>query len=217
MRSQLKKLLVLSLSLATFAAVNSSARAQQIFRIVGADGKVTFSDQAPSSQSNATVQAVTAENSAGQDSNTAINMLPYALKQVAIKYPVTFYTSNQCSACAAARAMLVGRGIPFTEKTISTTEDIQALERLSGDNSLPFATLGGQQLKGYAEVEWTQFLNAAGYPAVSQLPASYRQIPATPLVKITSVSVAPKSAASSPARRITPVTPATNNPSGIRF
>jgi glutaredoxin len=217
MLSLLKKLLVLSVSLATFAAINNAALAQQIYRIVGADGKVTFSDQAPASQSKAKAQVVATPDSASPDNNAAINTLPFALKQAATKYPLTFYTSDQCSACAMARAMLLGRGIPFTEKTISSAEDVLALERLSGDNSLPFATLGGQHLKGYAEVEWTQFLNAAGYPTASQLPASYRQTPATPLVKISSVSAAPKAAASSPVKRLAPATPTNSNPSGIRF
>jgi hypothetical protein len=54
------------------------------------------------------------------------------------------------------------------------------LQRLSGDTSVPFATIGSQQLKGFSDVEWTQFLNAAGYPQTSVLPASYRPPPPRP-------------------------------------
>ena len=119
--------------------------------------------------------------------------------------------------------MLITRGVPFTEKTVNSNDDIQALQRLSGDNTLPFGTIGGQQLKGYSDTEWTQFLNAAGYPTSSALPSGYRQAAATPMVTATAVPVATVPAAR--AARVSPaeptatpapaVTPA--NPSGIRF
>ena len=40
---------------------------------------------------------------------------------------------------------------------------------------------GGQQLKGYSDLEWKQYLDAAGYPKSSQLPSGYRNPPAAPL------------------------------------
>jgi hypothetical protein len=114
--------------------------------------------------------------------------------------------------------LLVTRGVPFTEKSVNTNDDVQALQRISGDGSLPFATIGGQQLKGFSDSEYTQFLNAAGYPATSALPASYRQAAATPLV---TVAAAPAAAApAAPARAAAPAAapvPAAASPSGIRF
>ena len=89
--------------------------------------------------------------------------------------------------------------------------------RLSGENSLPFATIGGQQLKGFSDAEWTQFLNAAGYPATSVLPASYRQSAATPLVVVAAAQVTPTAPVRvAPAAQAAPA-PAPANPSGIRF
>jgi glutaredoxin len=223
MSPTLKKLLTTGAAvLFTVAASTSSwVQAQQIFRIVGADGKVTFSDKPPQVQSDAQTKTVTTSNTATQANNSALNSLPFLLRQVTIKYPVVLYTTKQCGACSQARAMLETRGIPFTEKTVATTEDVKALEALSGDNALPFATLGKQQLKGYGEVEWTQFLNAAGYPVSSQLPDSYRQTPATPLVKIPTTAAVPE--LTRPGAKLkanpapVPVPAGTNNTSGIRF
>jgi hypothetical protein len=117
----------------------------------------------------------------------------------------------------------VGRGIPFTERTITTNEDIDALQRLSGSSSLPFGTIGGQQLTGFSDTEWTQYLNAAGYPKQSQLPSNYRRPPAAPLVAVKAVQpVAPETPAKgAPVERPRPA-PVTNgptpsNPAGIRF
>lgn len=210
MTSKLIQMLAFS---ALLAGASASSNAQQVYRIIGPDGKVTFSDRPPA-ETKARVTA--AAGSPGGGVSTA--SLPFELRQVAQRYPVTLYTGDNCSPCQSARSMLITRGVPFVEKSVSTPEDSQALQRLSGENSLPFATIGGQQLKGFSDVEWTQFLNAAGYPASSVLPSSYRQASATPLV---AVSAAPASIApAGPERAAPPVAqpaPTAASPSGIRF
>ena len=196
---------------ALFAGATTLTNAQPVYRIVGADGKVTFSDKPP-------VEAkVKITSAAGKSSGGIANSsLPFELRQVAQKYPVTLYTGENCGPCQSARSMLITRGVPFSEKTVSTLEDSQALQRLSGESSLPFATIGGQQLKGFSDAEWTQFLNAAGYPAASVLPSSYRQPAATPLVIVAAAPPAVVAPARAAAQAPQP-TPAMANPSGIRF
>lgn len=195
--------------------LSATAQAQQVYRIVGADGRVTFSDKPPLAASDARVTSAGSASGGGMASSA----LPYELRQVASKYPVTLYTGDNCGPCASARAMLTARGIPFSEKAVITVDDAQALQRISGDSALPFATVGGQQLKGYADTEWTQFLNAAGYPASSVLPANYRQPPATPLVAVAITPPAPRAAVPAANLRVpaAPTAPAANNPAGIKF
>ena len=198
---------------ALFFGATAASNAQPVYRIVGPDGKVMFSDKPP-----AEIKAKVTSAASASGGGVASSSLPFELRQVAQKYPVTLYTGENCGPCQSARAMLITRGVPFAEKTVTTAEDSQALLRLSGENSLPFATIGGQQLKGFSDAEWTQFLNAAGYPAASTLPSTYRQPAATPLV---TVAAAPATTApAAPARVATPApapTPAAANPSGIRF
>lgn len=218
----IKFLSTAAIAVAATGLLTTGANAQQVYRIVGPDGKVSFSDQPPPASSNAKTTVST--ESAGTSSAAAGSALPYELRQIANKYPVTLYTGENCGPCATARSFLAGRGVPFTEKTIVTPEDIKALQRLSGDSSLPFTTIGGQQLNGFSDVEWTQFLNAAGYPAASELPASYRQAAATPLVAAaTARSPAAPGAVARPAPPKRPAMPAaapaasTSNPAGIKF
>ena len=113
----------------------ASAQAQGVYRIVGPDGKVTFSDRPPADASSAQ-PARAATEAAG----AANGELPYALRQVANRFPVTLYTGSDCTPCTSARNLLTSRGIPFTERTVSSNEDIAALQRLSGASSLPFGT-----------------------------------------------------------------------------
>ena len=190
------------------------AATAQIYRIVGADGKVTFSDKPPS-DSNAKVTTP----GAGGGRSVISPLLPFELRQVAAKYPVTLYVGDDCGPCVAAKSMLTSRGVPFAEKTVNSNDDVQALQRMSGETSLPFLTIGGQQLKGFSDAEWTQYLNAAGYPTASVLPASYRGSAATPLVAAKTVAptantpAAPARARPAPA----PVAPSVTNPAGIVF
>ena len=193
--------------------------AQTIYRIVGSDGKGTFSDKPPAADAKAT-----ATSAGGRPIGQQDNTLPYELRQIATRYPVTLYSGTNCGPCTAGRLMLQGRGVPFVEYAIATSEDNEALQRLSGDNVLPFLTIGGQKIKGFSEAEWSQFLTAANYPAASVLPPNYRYAAAKPLVTAQKPAAAKgepdaseriddKSADSRPA-----APPATSaNPAGIRF
>lgn len=201
-----------------FGLAAAPVLAQGVYRIVGPDGSVTYSDQPPPAQANARpVDSAVANTTVSPNAQ-----LPFELRQVVGRFPVTLYTSASCAPCNSGRNLLNSRGIPYVEKTIDTAQDAQALKRLSGDASLPFLTIGSQQIKGYAEPEWTQFLDAAGYPKQSVLPSNYRRAPASPLVAAVAVepAVKPPTAPNSnkaPAAKPIPVTPPNNNPAGIRF
>jgi glutaredoxin len=195
-----------------------SASAQPVYRLVGPDGRVTFSDR-PASDAEAS--AVGSIGSSSAPDSAA--QLPFQLRQVVARYPVTLYTAKECAPCNSGRNLLSARGIPHTEKLIGTPEDGDALKRLSGDAALPFLTIGGQQIRGYSDIEWTQFLDAAGYPKTSVLPSNYRRPAPTPLVVVRSIAAPPvagapaNSSAAQPRPAEVPVIPAVNTPAGIRF
>lgn len=222
--------------LVVLTTASVASQAQAVFRIVGPDGRVTFSDRPPPDGSATPPRPGSRAAAAADDPNAT---LPFELRQVVGRYPVTLYSSANCQPCQQGRAMLAARGVPFTERTVTTNEDIDALQRLAGDASLPLLTIGGQQLRGYSDGEWSQYLDLAGYPRSSQLPATYRQPAATPLVAVQRVEPARNPAAAAangasaptdapraataPLRRATPPqapdpnAPNPSNPAGIRF
>lgn len=214
---------LLAVVLAAGALASWQAQAQQVYRIVGPDGKLTFSDRPPpASASNSTNSEAIALGAPG---NPAPSGLPFELRQVAAKYPVVLYTGDNCAPCGAGRSLLTSRGVPFSEKTITTAADSGALERLSGETSLPLLTIGSQQLKGFSDAEWTQFLNAAGYPKSSVLMSGYRMpapVPLVAFVPLTSAPAsgegsAPKTAVKTPAPRPVTAPRDSSNPAGIKF
>jgi glutaredoxin len=214
---------LLALAVLAGSLASPLLQAQQVYRIIGPGGKVTFSDRPAPSVSHAKVSETTTASAAGDAVPAG---LPYELRQVVLKYPVGLYTTDNCGPCDAARSMLTSRGIPFSERTITTAEDNEALKRLSGEAALPFLTIGSQQLKGFSDAEWTQFLNAAGYPKSSVLPASYRPPAPAPLVAAKAASAATPasegaqaSAGKNTPAAARPVQPpaSSDNPAGIRF
>jgi glutaredoxin len=198
---------------AILSVVVLGAQAQTIYRIVGADGKLTFSDKPPASAEQGKVMG-TGVGAAGA---AASNALPFELRQLNAKYPVTLYTAPKCAPCDSGRSLLSGRGIPFSERTVTSPEDSEYFQRLTGESSLPFISIGGQRLKGYSESEWTGYLDAAGYPKSSTLPSGYRNAPPSPLVSVQKTKVEDKLATEPVAPPVTPAGPTPSNPAGIAF
>ena len=199
--------------------VAAGAMAQPIYRQVDKNGKVTFSDRAPSAS---TEPAPAGQPGSAPPSTTNTSGLPYELRLVSQRYPVTLYSGDECGPCGAARTLLTTRGIPFEERTVKSNADVEALQRLSNQNALPLLTIGSQQLKGFSDVEWSQYLDAAGYPKSNSLPAGYRNGPIRPLVA-QQATPAPRAAeAPAPAAQPVPPPPASSeptpsNPAGIKF
>ena len=215
-----------SAALAAFlasAALWGACAHAQVYRIVGPDGKVTFSDRPPADAKAVPAQSVAIPSAPSSGSGTG--SLPSELRRVVGQYPVTLYTTKDCGPCISARGYLQQRGIPFTEYTVSTRDDFSALQRLSGGTNLPFLSIGAQQIPGFSEVEWSQYLDAAGYPKTSQLPAGYRNADPAPLVAVQKAAPPPartataqQPAAAQPVAPAAPVeAPSQANPAGIRF
>ena len=151
-----------------------SALALAQYKYVGPDGKVVYSDQPPPANTKG-VQKTNISGNAGPSTAT----LPFALQAPARNFPVTLYTAGGCEFCTTARAHLNKRGIPFTEKTITTTEDNAAFKAATSANSLPVMLLGNGKQVGFDGDIWDAALNAAGYPTTNQLPPGYKQTPPT--------------------------------------
>lgn len=192
-----------------FALASAGASVAQ-FKVIGADGKVTYSDREPSgAKGRITALGPRAAVQAAEPD------LPFELRQTATRYPVTLYTaSGACEPCASARQLLRSRGIPYSEKQVISGEDGEALERLSGAREAPTLTIGSQTLRGLAGEVWNSYLDAAGYPRISLLPATYQYKAATPIVERRETASARPGSAPAGDR---PAAAAPAGSSGIRF
>ncbi len=180
------------------------------YKVIAPDGSVTYTDRPP-------VAANLRVTPMGRNSTPpAAGLeagLPLELRQAASRYPVTLYTTADCPPCDSGRRLLQQRGIPYSERSVANDDDGQALERLVGGRTVPSMTVGAQPLRGFNDVDWAGYLDAAGYPKESRLPRNWPVPTATPLVA-RAAAAAPAAAPAPPAPRpLDPPAPA----SGPRF
>jgi len=135
--------------------------AQQMYRWVDKDGRVTYSQTPPPAGAAKSVEQRRMTSSVVEGSD-----LPYAA-QVAMKnFPVTLYTANECGdSCKLGRDMLSKRGIPFKEVMVGDEQSIEVLRKISGTNRVPALQVGKQALSGFEATAWKNALDDAGYPA----------------------------------------------------
>jgi glutaredoxin len=183
--------------------------AQAQFKVVGPDGRVTYTDRQPAPGDG----KVTALSSRIGPDGTDDPAFPLELRQAVTRYPVALYTaSGACAPCDSARQLLKQRGIPFSEKQVMSSDDAEALERLSGGRDAPTLGIGAQTLRGFAPAVWGSYLDSAGYPRESRLPANYQYPAPSPLTQRREISDARAAPASGESPATVPL-----NPGNIRF
>lgn len=212
----MKRTLTFALATAAYwlLAVSATVQAQTIYKYVGPDGRIVFSDKPPSQGENAVERS---HDGRYGDTSASESELPYILRQVVTRYPVILYSSENCEPCASGHALLTTRGIPFSERTVKTVNDSEAFQRLSGTDSLPVLTVGNQVIKGYSDAQWNQYLDAAGYPASSQLPRNYRNPPPAPLTAPAKPAAPPAAGNGEPPSAEELAPPPPPNPGGFIF
>jgi glutaredoxin len=179
----------------------------QPYKVIGPDGKVTYTDRPPATGGKVTALGA---RSAPLVSEVA---LPAELREPVSRYPVTLYTtSGACEPCTGARALLRQRGVPFAERQVISNEDNEALARISGGREVPVLAIGSQTLKGFAADTWASYLDAAGYPRESKLPLGYQNPAPAPIVERR-----PAAAAATPQRPAPAAEEAPTPPPLIRF
>lgn len=181
----------------------------QLYKSIGPDGKVTYSDTPPATSQIEKKLTV-------RDTASASESLPYELAEAVKKNPVTLYTTTKCKPCDDGRKLLSSRGIPFAEKTVNTNDDLAVLHQAGGDQQLPLLTIGHQAQQGFDADTWNMALGALGYPEASKLPKTYHNPPAVaaaPPKPVPENKVTQASESGTPQ----PAPPSGNAPPGFRF
>lgn len=162
------------------------------YKYTGPDGRVIYSDVPPPANAKGVQKPAVAGNSAPSGNSAG---LPFALQQAVKTFPVTLYTTNDCEACNNGRSLLNKRGIPFSEKTVRTQDDIKIFKEATKAEQVPVMMVGNGRQVGFEEGAWNSALTIAGYPPNSLLPATFKNGPPLPAAPFTPET---KSAATPP-------------------
>lgn len=141
----------------------ATAAQAQYYRWVDEQGKVHYGDRLPPSVAGK-AQAMR------HGAPVADKQLPFAVREAMVTFPVTLHVSADCgSGCADGRDYLKMRGVPFTEKNVATSEEVDALKKLAGGEAVvPLLSVGSKTAKGWLKGDWQRLLDAAGYPKDTQ-------------------------------------------------
>jgi glutaredoxin len=180
------------------SALPQHATAQQLYRWVDKDGKVTYSQNPPPAGAAKSVQQKNLTASVVSTSE-----LPYESQQAAKNFPVTVFTSPDCGdPCKSGVALLAKRGVPYKEISVTDNDTIAEMKRASGGNQVPALVVGHNATSGFLDSSWNSALDVAGYP---------KSIPAG--VKPQVIKVPPKAPPEQVAPAAAPTPSAQNSPS----
>jgi glutaredoxin len=162
---------IISLS-ACVAVLSFTVHAAEMYRWVDSNGIVHYSDVPSPDAEKINPGKFSDQAAPGED-------LPYGTRIAQQNFPVTLYVGSGCGdTCSQARSLLTKRGIPYTEKTLRTKEEVDAFKKLTGSDMVPTLAVGKTYLKGLQSGQWHGELDIAGYPKI----APYRAPNAEPAV-----------------------------------
>ena len=201
-------------SIAIFLLLCAANSHAELYKWIAPNGKVSYSDMPPPESSKQATPLSISSGGAGTDN------LPYELAEAVKNNPVVLYTTAPCIPCDQGRSLLKNRGIPFSEKTVSSNDDLLKLRQVSSDGQLPVLTIGRNKQSGFEAGAWNTALSAAAYPGTNKLPKGYLDKPAAPASPVAQSSPAskPETRQTVPEQRPGQILPATGNaPPGFRF
>lgn len=197
-----------------FLILCATAAHAQLYKSVGPNGKVTYSDTPPASANKVETKTLAIGGISASD-------FPFEVAEAVKSHPVTLYTTRDCIPCDDGRKLLTERGVPFTEKTVNNNEDIAQFRKVGGDSNLPLLIVGRSNERGYDTGAWNSALTSAGYPTSNMLPKTYRNpsaeaaAPAPKPVASAKQETATQAPAKSAPTELPP--PVGNAPPGFRF
>lgn len=190
------------------------------YKVVGPDGRVTYTDRPPADASAKVTDLGRRGTAPVAAPAAAAGGLPADLQRLTERFPVTLFTAAECGPCNDGRQLLQQRGVPYTERVVGNSDDVAALERTVGGRTVPALTVGGQALRGFNASDWISYLDAAGYPRESRLPRGWAAPAPLPLVARAPVPAPQTAAAPAPAPEAPPPSQPETTPeggTGIRF
>lgn len=148
--------IILAFGLLAFALT----AAAQLYRWTDESGNVHYTDTPPPTNAR-NVQKKDAARPRASGAPTQ----SYAMQLAAKNFPVTIYTSKDCgNPCQKGLDFLKKRGVPFTEKVVTTQSEVDEVVKLAGVPRVPVLVVGTVVQKDFEEQAWGDALDTATYP-----------------------------------------------------
>jgi glutaredoxin len=129
------------------------ASAQAVYKSVGPDGKVVYSDSPPVDGKN--TRKLKFDNLPASPLPAPARASVDQLKRspstaVPVTTAVVLYSAAWCGYCKAAKAWLGSRGVAYREIDVDTESGQAAYAQAGGGNGIPLLVAGGQRVQGFS-------------------------------------------------------------------
>lgn len=150
-------------------ALAAAAQAQPLYKVVGPDGKITYTDQPPADPKTATTMQIQSAPSTplpesvlkyqAELQKSMQNRLAAAKTQDS-SGPPTLFSAAWCGYCTKAKAYLAAKRISFREVDIDTEDGARAYVEAGGKKGIPLLVAGGRRQQGFSEGSYDSFFAA---------------------------------------------------------
>ncbi len=135
--------------------VGTSAIAQDLYKSIGPDGRVIYSDKPPAgARVEKTLKFENLPSSALPASASSyveqLRKLKASSPAIAASGAVVLYSAAWCGYCKKAKAYLAEKGISYQEVDIDTDEGVAAFAQAGGGKGVPLLLAGGQRVQGFS-------------------------------------------------------------------
>jgi glutaredoxin len=156
----------LVLSMAGALLAGATASAQTVYKSVGADGRIVYSDRAPTQgRLEKTMKFELASSALPASAASYMEQFrkthPAGATPVATAKGVTLYSAAWCGYCRKAKAWLGDHGVAYTDVDIDAPGGTAALAQASGGSSgVPVLVVDGRSIKGFSAAAYDTALKS---------------------------------------------------------
>ncbi|MBI4986988.1 MAG: glutaredoxin family protein [Rhodocyclales bacterium] len=140
-----------------------------MYKIVGADGKVSYADAPPADQKSAKVAAFKVKSYAGAAVVGSLKAQPdwaaILRRPIDVAVPragIVMFSTETCGFCKKAKRYMDAKGLSYSE--IDVDKDARGHEeyRRLGGNGVPFFVVAGKTMTGFSESAFEKLLKGSG-------------------------------------------------------
>lgn len=151
----MKNIKSITVLLAFGLLLSAVSPAQNLYKSVGPDGRVVYSDQPPAEgRLEKTMQFKNLPSSSlPASASSQLDQLrkQKARQQAAVQGDqVVMYTTAWCGYCKKAKAYLASKGISYQEFDIETERGMAAYAQAGGEGGVPLLLFKGERVKGFS-------------------------------------------------------------------
>ena len=155
------KLFCLAVAVAFGIAAGAASAQSPMYKVVGPDGRVTYTNEKPPAGAKASVIESRVNSYSGPP--VVSGKAPASKAPAAARPEIRMYATDWCGYCRQARQYFAQRGIRFTEVDIEKSPAGRAEYDRLGVRGVPVILVGAQRMVGFSEQSMSQLLKSTGY------------------------------------------------------